>query len=219
MARKQEAGTAAVNAVAEAGPRRGTATRKAGQRTAAIIVDAALDVIGGEARVAFSLRAVAEQAGVSLANLQYYYPSRDDLLRAMFAEFGRRYSAACEAALAGVKGTPREHFVAAIRWNLEDITQRRTRQTFVRLWEMLASLDDYTGRLWGELYEVDIEQLAGLIRAMHPKVPMAELRLRATLLAAMIEGLMVVQGDPGRRDKNLRGRALAQALVIADGAT
>ena len=104
LARKQEAGTAAVNAVAEAGPRRGTATRKAGQRTAAIIVDAALDVIGGEARVAFSLRAVAEQAGVSLANLQYYYPSRDDLLRAMFAEFGRRYSAACEAALSECGG-------------------------------------------------------------------------------------------------------------------
>ncbi len=219
MARKQPATTLKTDKADTAGPRRGTATRKSGKRTAGNIVEAAIDLLGSEARGAFTLRAVAQQAGVSLANLQYYYPSRDELLHAMFAEFGRRYVAAYESILAGTQGSARERFGAVIRWNLEDISQRSTRQTFVRLWELLGSLDDYTGRLWGELYEVDIGQFVGLIRAMHPEVPAAEIHLRATFLAAMIEGLMVVQGEPGRRVRKLGDRMVAQAFAIADGAS
>lgn len=214
MAQKAVAGARVAD---PGGVRRGTATRRAGQRTAAQIVEAALEVLGNEACAPFSMRAVAEQAGVSLANLQYYYPSRDDLLHAVFAEFGRSYAAAYEQEMAAAPDSPRQRFEAAIRWNLQDISQRRTRQTFVRLWELLGSLDGFTGRLWGELYEIDIGQLAVLIRAMHPSVSEVEIRLRATFLAAMIEGLMIVQGESRRGGRALVSRALAQAFVIADG--
>jgi AcrR family transcriptional regulator len=76
------------------GVRQGTATRRAGKETAARLVAAAHDQLEAETLERFSMRNVAERAGVSLANLQYYFPRREDLLRALYQDLGTRYRAA-----------------------------------------------------------------------------------------------------------------------------
>ncbi len=200
--------------------RPGTATRRAGRETASRIVRAAQKLLCQTEYSAFTMRAVAVHAGVSLANLQYYFPNRTDLVQAVFEDIGKRYAVSYEAMVAGRSLEPREHFGAVLRWNLEDILRRETRQLFIRLWELVGSIDKFSGRLLGAMYLIDIEQLAECIRAMHPDEKAGELRLRATLVAAMIEGLMVVQGDPSDNKagaRRLMQRALKQGFAIADG--
>lgn len=200
--------------------RDGTARRRAGRETASRIVQAAQVLLCRPDCAAFTMRAVAEEAGVSLANLQYYFPSRESLVQAVFEDIGLRYGTAYDALLAGRRLQPRGRFEAVLRWNLEDIVRRETRQLFIRLWELVGSMDQFSGRLLGSLYLIDIEQLGDCIHAMHPDVGAGEIRLRATLVAAMIEGLMVVQGDPADNEagaRRLMQRALKQAFAIADG--
>ena len=68
--------------------RAGTAKHRAGKATAQKILDAARDLLTERGQSNFSMRNVAEAAGLHLANVQYYYPKRDDLVRAMLLDTG-----------------------------------------------------------------------------------------------------------------------------------
>ena len=174
------------------GTRRGTAKRRAGRETAARLVQAAHDLLESENLDRFSMRAVADRADVSLANLQYYFPAREDLAQAMSLDLDARYRAAYAERLANAGEDPRERFQAVIQYNMEDVVKRSTRRFFIQLWALMGSLDDFEGDYLRQVYEVDITQLSEHIAALYPEVPKQEIHRRATLTAAMIEGLLVV---------------------------
>ena len=64
--------------------RRGTATRQPGKETAARLVEAAYELLESQNLERFSMRSVAQRADVSLANLQYYFPTRSALDQALY---------------------------------------------------------------------------------------------------------------------------------------
>ena len=59
---------------------RGTASRRANNETAGRIVLAARELLMDEGYAQFSMRNVAARAGVHLANVQYYFKTREDLV-------------------------------------------------------------------------------------------------------------------------------------------
>jgi AcrR family transcriptional regulator len=59
-------------------------TAESVRRRGAHLLDAALDVIADEGFASLSMRSVATAAGVSLAQVQYYFRSKDELLAATF---------------------------------------------------------------------------------------------------------------------------------------
>jgi AcrR family transcriptional regulator len=206
------------NPLKRRGVRTGTATRKAGQATAARIVQAAHELLETQNYERFSLRNVAELAGVNLANLQYYFPHREDLAKAMSLDVGIRYRAAYEICLEGAPADPVERFKVVLRHNMQDISNKSTRRFFVQFWALLGTLDNFNGRYLEELYAIDIYQLSEHIKAIQPTLTEQELERRATLIASMIEGLLVVTGDL-RKNQALRNmlyeEAFDQALGIA----
>lgn len=191
--------------------KRGTATRRAGKATAARLVDAAHDMLSSENLERFTLRAVADRAGVSLANLQYYFPRKEDLARALYLDVGERYRTAYADCLAAAPREPRARLTAVLRWNMEDITRPATQQFFIQLWTLLGSLDDFQGAYIKALYAIDIQQLGEHIQAWQPQLPDAEARQRATLIASLIEGLMLLARDTD--DELPRQQALLDACV------
>lgn len=203
------------------GTRVGTAKHKAGKATAQKILDAARDLLTERGHSGFSMRNVADAAGLHLANVQYYYPQRDDLVRAMLIDTGLRYQALYDAALDDAPTDPVERFERIIQVNLDDIMSRETRQFFIQFWSLLDGMDRHSGRLLDDLYAIDISQLSASIAAMHPITPRDEIERRATLLAAMIEGLMVVRGTGQRltrKTRKLLDQAQKTAFAIANGA-
>jgi AcrR family transcriptional regulator len=203
----------------QAGVRQGTATRRSGRRTAGRLLQAAQELLEQDNFERFSLRAVADRAGVSLANLQYYYPKREDLARALCSEVGNRYRQSYDECLAASPADPLPRLVAVLRFNLADIRQRKTRRFFIQLWALLGSIDDFEGAYLRELYRIDVDQLTEHLAPVAGTDEPAELRRRATLIAALIEGLLLVQDcEPDETASAvLIEQALETALRIAHG--
>ena len=142
----------AVNDAAPGSVREGTATRRAGKETARKILAAARSLLTREGYAQFSMRNLADAAGLRLANLQYYFPRRDDLVRAILADTGDMYAEAYERILDGASEDPAERFKIVLDYQLKDIFVPETRRFFIQLWALLNSIDDASGSLLGELY-------------------------------------------------------------------
>jgi hypothetical protein len=74
--------------------------------------------------------------------------------------------------------------------------------------------------LLNEFYEMDIAALSERVAEIDPKCQAAEVRRRATLLAAMIEGLVIVRGAHSAKPaemKRLTARARTLGMQIALG--
>jgi AcrR family transcriptional regulator len=200
--------------------KRGATVRRAGNDTAARIVLAARELLMTKGYAQFSMRNVAARAGLHLANVQYYFKTREDLVEALVADTGERYRSSYEELRA--KGpTDREaRFEAVVKFNLEDIATAETRRYFIQLWALLTEIDGRAGHLMNDLYAIDIQQLSDCIADLVPQADAAEVRRRASILAAMIEGMVVVRGAHSRNPAELRklmARAQGVAMQIALG--
>jgi AcrR family transcriptional regulator len=199
---------------------RSPASRRANNETAARIVLAARELLMNEGYAQFSMRNVAARAGVHLANVQYYFKTREDLVRALLDDTGARYRASYDALRASTPADGMARFEAVVDFNLQDIATWETRRYFIQLWALLATIDGHSGSLMSDLYAIDIQQLSECIAELAPDTDAAEVRRRASVLAAMIEGMVVVRGAHSRSAaelERLMKRARAVAMQIALG--
>lgn len=168
----------------------------------------------------FSMRNVAARAGLHLANVQYYYKTREDLVKALLDDTGERYLSSYEALRSNAPADREARFKAVVEFNLKDIATTETRRFFIQLWALLTEIDGRAGHLMQDLYAIDIQQLSDCIADLVPDTDAAEVRRRASILAAMIEGMVVVRGAHSRNPAELRklmARAQGMAMQIALG--
>ncbi len=168
------------------------------------IVAAAREVITDNGYAQLSLRAVAERAGVGLSHLQYHFPTREKLVKALIENVAADYAAATAAAIAGVPDTPTARFMAWIDYLIEDCWQPQTRRFFVQLWGLLEVESGQSGSLLSDFYNYDIEGIAGMLVELSPHLDPGLLRHRATIIAGAIEGMMLMLGDVDRDSEDLR---------------
>jgi AcrR family transcriptional regulator len=200
--------------------KRAASGRRPGNDTAARIVLAARELLMTEGYAQFSMRNVAARAGLHLANVQYYYKTREDLVEALLNDTGERYRNSYEELRAKAPTDREARFKAVVEFNLEDIATSETRRYFIQLWALLTEIDGRAGHLMNDLYAIDIQQLSDCIADLVPDTDAAEVRRRASILAAMIEGMVVVRGAHSRNPaelKKLMARAQGMAMQIALG--
>src|SRR3977135_1441625 len=80
--------------------RRSAPKRREGNETASRIVLAAPEILMDEGCAHFSMRNVASRAGMHLNNVQYYFKTREHLVRALLEDTGSRYRASYDKLLA-----------------------------------------------------------------------------------------------------------------------
>lgn len=198
---------------------KGTAIRSGGKATAQRIVQAAQDSLSGDGIRDFTMRGIAKRAELRLANVQYYFPTMNDLILALIDFIVERYREAY-AQIAKDELAPRDHLRMIVELNLEDITNISTRRLFINLWPLLETESDFTGDLTHKLYSVQFDLLKQRILAIHPSLPTEEAVRRAKVISALIEGLFVTL-PPTRESQDsitdIRGRVLDLCLKIADG--
>ena len=200
--------------------KRAATGRRAGNDTAARIVLAARELLMTQGYAQFSMRNVAARAGLHLANVQYYYKTREDLVKALLDDTGERYRTSYEELRARGPTDREARFKAIVEFNLKDIATSETRRYFIQLWALLTEIDGRAGHLMNDLYAIDIQQLSDCIAELVPDTDAAEVRRRASILAAMIEGMVVVRGAHSRNPaelKKLMARAQGMAMQIALG--
>lgn len=191
--------------------------RAQGVRTRNAIVRVARKLLLEEGSLEFSLRAVAQRAGVSISNLQYYFPNRLAVVRAVMAPIMDAYLDDLQRSL-GNSASPREAIDALLGKVLSDARDPES----VALWWHFVSMvatDDECARLFDEWYDTLTRGLAQLIRAVNPKCKPAESLQNASLLLAMADGLALQFGAPRYKRAEPRGldarfRAAVNAIIV-----
>jgi AcrR family transcriptional regulator len=190
------------------------------KKTAELIVTAARQLLIDKGCAEFSMRNVAGEANLSLSTLQQHFVTRDDLVLALFRDANARYRLAYAAMLDKAPSDRLRRFEAVLEFNFVDLAQSDTRRFFMQLWALLSSMDGATGTLLNDLYQIDLQHLSERIGELVPEVGTGEVRRRATLLAALMEGLMVVRGAHSTSSaeiKRLISAAKRAGLAIARG--
>jgi len=192
--------------------------RAQGLRTRNEIVKVARKLLLEGGPLEFSLRAVALRAGISVSNLQYYFPIRPAVLRAVMEPEINAYFDALKQALNNSVSPLKAHDAILVRAvaDARDIKH-------VSLWRhffSFAATDPECAKLLDEWYDTLTSELAQLIRTINPKYDVAGSQHVAALLIAMADGLSLQLGMRRRKHAYLQGldeRYIALANEIVHG--
>ena len=191
--------------------------RAQGLRTRNAIVRVARKLLLESGSLEFSLRAVALGAGISISNLQYYFPTRQAVLRAVMAPIIDSYIEDLNRALEN-GASPRESLDALLQKVLSDA---RNAKDSALWWHFvsLASTDPECARMFDEWYDKLTRGIAELVRGVNPKFKMTESLHTASLLIALADGLALQLGAGRHKRDYPRGldaafRATVNRLVL-----
>lgn len=139
----------------------------------------------------FSMRAVAERVGMSLAALQYHFPTFADLVRSMIDQRIDAYLDAGRTYLVGLEDDPQRAFATHINWYIADARSRATAR-FTAQFQALACTNDYAASALDGYMQLYRASLALFIGRVNPNLSHGEALRRGALIAAMLDGLMIV---------------------------
>jgi len=166
-----------------------------------------------------TMRRIAEQMGISLSNVQHYFPSREKLLRALLESVMNSYDPAYEE-IRNRPGPPQEKLVAVVRYLLADSSKGETERLFVEIWS-LATRDPIAREIFDNMYAHHRRNLAGIVAEVNPALPENQVQMRAALVAMQIEGLMLLISDSKPQHAELAGiedECVAAILRIVEAA-
>ncbi len=164
-----------------------TAKYEKGRRKAEHILDQAAGVLTRDGYSRFSLRQVAKAAGVTLGNLQYYFPTKSELVEAMLDHVITGYLEEFNELMAEVEGGPDEQLAAVLSHVIRDLTNPRTTVLFPELWSM-ANHDPAVEQSIEAMYESYRRIVAGLIPKINPRLTEGQVRLLTIFITSAIEG-------------------------------
>jgi len=173
-----------------------------------------LFIEGGYAEM--TMRQVAEQTGISLSNVQHYFPTRESLLQALLESVMESYEPTYRH-IETLDIAPRDKLEAAIRYLLADTKKAESEKLFVEIWS-LATRDPIGREIFDRMYSRHRANLARLIAAANPELAEREVQLRAALIAMQIEGLMLLISENKPRHAELEGiedACVQAALTLA----
>ena len=174
--------------------RSGTATQEKGISRLISILNAAREVFIEAGYAALTMRKVAARAGISIGNLNYYYRTKEDLLRDLLEyvindyleEFTRRRLIAGQS--------PEKQLQAVLMFWIEDLGTPETTVFFPELWA-LGNHDPHIAELVDDLYAKARQPLNELIPQINPTLTKKEAEQIALYMCAAMEGLTVFVGN------------------------
>jgi AcrR family transcriptional regulator len=177
--------------------RPGTAVIEKGRKRIEEILDAATEILIEDGYAQLSTRKIAAQAGIRPGNLQYYYRTKADVVRALLERYLARSMQAIEERVGSTSGTPEARLRAGLMGILADQQADGACQFFWEVWA-LAARDLTVARATQRFYLRYQEGVAEALLAVSPRLGRSRARRRAVLIVAMIEGLTIFRlGDDG----------------------
>jgi AcrR family transcriptional regulator len=155
------------------------------------ILDVATDLLIDAGYHNFSLRKVAEKAGIRVGNLQYYFPAKSDLVKAMLDHAIDDYLQDFDAIRGS--GSPEEQFIAVIEDVITDLSKRKTTVFFPELWS-LSNHEKGITRSMDNMYQRYREVLAEIIGEINPALSPAQCQRLALFFSSSIEGHTIFIG-------------------------
>ncbi len=169
-----------------------TALSVKGRKRVSDIMEACRTVLIDKGYTQFSLRNVAREAGMHLSNLQYYFRTREELIKGLIDYNSQSYLNKYAERFATLPSEPHPRFHAVIDYLVEDIKDPLTRRFFIQFWALLDASGAHTDRLLNDMYAPHIQSLNHHIAELNPLLSPGVRQQRAAMIAAMIEGMMLM---------------------------
>jgi TetR/AcrR family transcriptional regulator len=158
----------------------------------------------------FSARQVAAEAGMSLGNLQHFFPTKNDLVAGLIQHVSLSYEGLYLRPTAAPPVDPMKRLTSLIEQQLNATFDHETRRLFFGLY-VLACHDKYAAMLVDRMYRRFRGDLAALIMTGYPKIPLTRCEEAAIQIIALTDGLMVVTGPAD--GKRIDQRALVSTVL------
>ena len=181
-----------------------------GQKRRQQIIDAAKQALIEGGANSLVLRDVADQIGITHGNLQYYFPTKNDLLIAIFDQAVEKYTESMKVAVSETS-TSKGRLDAIIDAGIAELKAPET-----ALWRMMLSLADHNPDMASilkkenDLYEQVVAEELALIS---PDLSLQRRRHIARIIHAILDGLGIQFSYEDAEGPEMR--ALASEIKIA----
>ena len=188
----------------------GKVTGTKGQKRRQQIIDAAKQALIEGGANSLVLRDVADQIGITHGNLQYYFPTKNDLLIAIFDQAVEKYTESMKVAVSETS-TSKGRLDAIIDAGIAELKAPET-----ALWRMMMSLADHNPDMASilkkenDLYEQVVAEELALIS---PDLSLQRRRHIARIIHAILDGLGIQFSYEDAESPEMR--ALASEIKIA----
>jgi len=181
---------------AAARSRPGTAVQPKGQHRADEILAAARAVLVEEGYPALTTRKVAQRVRIRQSNVQYYFPSKADLVRALFGRAMTDSMQGLARRMAAGRLSPRRRFL----WSIDQFLQShrdREEQVFLReLWALAAHEPDVAEAMNG-FYARWVDLTTNTLLKLSPRLGKRRAQRRALAIVALVDGMSLFHGAVG----------------------
>lgn len=178
--------------------RSGTAVLPKGRERIEAILDAATSVLIDEGHARLSTRKIAARANIRPGHLQYYYPTKQDVVRGLLERYLERANASFETELAATT-TAASRVELLLDAILRDQRDPERARFFLELWA-LAARDPAVAAAMQAHYRAHWRRLVGALLDTTPALGRPRAERRAALLVALLEGLGLFRSRTGERD-------------------
>jgi AcrR family transcriptional regulator len=198
--------------------RAGTAVLAKGRRRSEAILDAATTILIDEGYAQLSTRKIAARAGIRPGHVQYYYPSKQDVVRAVLERYLERAMLAVEARVASGGGTAEERLQSALGSILADQESVENCRFFWELWA-LAARDPAVAQAMTAFYEGYWRAVVATLLTANPALGRPRAERRAALLVSLLEGLTLFRSRKDPHQLPIPGLEQELRSLVANLAT
>lgn len=178
--------------------RAGTAVIEKGRKSVDEILDAATALLAEEGYAQLSTRKVAARAGMRPGNLQYYFPAKRDMVRALLDRHLERSLERLAGRIEAGEPSPEGRLRQVIEGILADQASALDCTLFREIWA-LAAHDPEVAAAMSDFYGEYRAHLAATLRSVNPRLRSGDAQRLATAVVAMLEGLSLLREPDGRR--------------------
>ncbi len=154
-----------------------------GQDRIAQILAATQTILIRDGYARLSLRSIAQECGISVGNLNYYFRRKSELLRALIDAVWQGYVEEIVEIRSGTFDSPLAELESVLRFIFQDLRTRDTTVFFPELWA-LANHEDYASEVMDRLYAYERGVFQGLIEQVRPDLPSDDVERLALHLSA-----------------------------------
>jgi AcrR family transcriptional regulator len=182
-----------------------------------LILEEAKNTLVDEGFAGLSFRNIAKRAGITVGNVTYYFPTKDDLLVELAGFIFDRWEARFRRNLPSNLTSKMDIFMYSIRYMIEENKRVKSNRLLLEMWAM-ANHSTAVMKMLDAFYCKMRAWIEGMLADIAPTQSVQRRRLRAALITSQIEGLMALIGPNRMVHKELNGledEALQQIKRLA----
>lgn len=197
--------------------RKGTASYITGRERLESILEAAKDILIAEGYQNFSMRLLAEKAGINVGNIVYYYHNKNDLMADLLEKIVDEYLESFRQTCKAGSGDAIDQLDRVIELMIDDTVKSQNAFLFGELW-MMANRQPFAGAIMDRYCRSLTDLLTPLVRNALPHLDPPHTETLILMLISTVEGLQLLlhRGNFDKSNITLAKEMIRSALHKRD---